>query len=234
MAFGEVIGSAAVAFASTNIDGALVLVVYFAAAKDGSDGFRRRHVWVGQIMGFTVIVLLSLIGTAVGSLLPTHYAGFLGFVPLCIGLWRARVWFMKEDEKTEASTGYEEFEARVSAAEEGLASSTIERESPQPRWRSVLATVFSMHSLKMATVTIGNGGDNVATYIPLLVTYSAGEIVVTLAVFYFLLVVWIYVAGRFVSFKLVAGFIDKYGKYLIPVAMIVLGIYILWSGHVFS
>jgi cadmium resistance protein CadD (predicted permease) len=43
MGLGGVIAVAIAAFTSTNVDDALVLVVYFANAAEGSDGFQRRH-----------------------------------------------------------------------------------------------------------------------------------------------------------------------------------------------
>lgn len=91
-----------------------------------------------------------------------------------------------------------------------------------------------MHSLRVAAVTVASGGDNVATYIPLLVAYNAGEILFTIVIFYALLVLWISVAGALASFRVVAETIDKFGRFIIPVALILLGLYILWSDDVVS
>lgn len=342
MGFWGVLASAIVCFASSNIDDALVLVVYFAAAAEGKDGFQRRHVWVGQLLGFSVIVLVSLVGAFAGSFLPTEYSGLLGFVPLFIGLWRTRHWCLK-DKKDEGDSLELEAEVQSEAPAHGEAHVDVEmnaeaspkaqyhqqidpvaevnpdvspkvdhqqadgdieaaadasltasylhqtdvegedgafisRKSGQKeqtdtdvkvqvetsqlpdcqqqpaavedartssaaasdnreqrtRLKAALTAVCSTHSLKMAAVTLANGGDNVAIYIPLLVTYNAGEVVVTIAVFYVLLVLWIFLAGAFVSFRVVANTIERYGKFIVPVALILLGLYILYSADVLS
>lgn len=297
MGLGAVIASAIVMFASTNIDDALVLVVFFANAAEGKQGFQPRHVWIGQVMGFTVIMLISLIGVFVGSFLPPHYAGLLGFVPLLMGLWRTRHWCEKATGGAESSMSDAYQLQELSTTEGGRRSSIAKRESTmeaegqghksnpieerrvsstesvadadipgshdsttEPAQHLELgdpyqlheptddvtedgvteqkaewwSTVLSVHSLKMAAVTVANGGDNVAIYIPVLVTYNAAEVLLTVAIFYILLVAWLYVAAVFVSFRFVANFIEKYGHYIIPVALILLGVYILWSTDALS
>lgn len=87
-------------FASTNIDDALVLVEYFANAAEGKDGLQPRHVWIEQFLGFSIIMVLSFVGTFVGSFLPPHYSGLLGFVPLLMGLWRMKDWCKKDKESS--------------------------------------------------------------------------------------------------------------------------------------
>lgn len=254
MSLGGVIAAAIAAFASTNIDDALVLVVYFANAAEGRNGFRRRHVWIGQIVGFTVIVVVSVVGVFLGSLLPPHYAGLLGFVPLLIGLWRTREWCEKgttvdEDDNSdcEASSITKSDSISSSAAERDIepallasprvheepyhAHQTDVRAPSRTRWMKELCSV---HALRVAAVTVASGGDNVATYIPLLITYSAGEVVLTVVIFYALLAVWISVAGALASFRVVATTIERFGRFIIPIALILLGLYILWSADVMS
>ncbi|KAG6617289.1 cadmium resistance protein CadD [Phytophthora cinnamomi] len=301
MGFLGLVASAVVMFATTNIDDALVLVVCFANAAEGKDGLQSRHVWIGQFLGFSIIMALALIGTFVGSFLPPHYSGLLGFVPLLMGLWRMKAWCKKENGSTEGrehalpgsrrsstasivqeertsgqalakdkpaesdepSSGYQ-LHGVTPKARESSVSSDLEVEQPtcsqtnvnldaapsgniedfeEGRSRSKMEksihtawwpSIFSVHSLKLVAMTLANGGDNVAVYIPGLVTYNAGEILLTVAIFYVLLALWLYAAVTFVSFRFVAEFIEKYGDYIIPVALVLLGIYILWSADVLS
>jgi hypothetical protein len=75
-----------------------------------------------------------------------------------------------------------------------LASPEVERgpyyshqvDSRRTRW---LKEVCSVHALWVAAMTVVSGGDNVATYISLLVTYNTDEVVLTIVVFYALLAV---------------------------------------------
>ncbi|KAG7379467.1 hypothetical protein PHYPSEUDO_008541 [Phytophthora pseudosyringae] len=309
-----VIASAVVMFASTNIDVAIVLVVCFANAAEGKDGLKARHVWIGQFIGFSILVAISLAGALAGSFLPPHYSGLLGFVPLCMGFVKVKEWCNKDegasdddlecggdyrlhaaeqaelaalevtgqkgqvsrqstiseadsadgqgerDYQLEAglndmSIGFHEEKAAICEPscgdectgvawnpEEGSQSSGLVAEEvwslnsrtsvddirPSARWLAI----FSFHSLKMTAVTLSNGGDNVAVYISGLGTYRAGDILLTLAIFYLLLIVWLYVTHAFVSIRLMSNFIRKYGIYIIPIALVSLGVYILWSAEV--
>lgn len=262
-----VLGTAVVMFAATNVDDALLLVVFFASAAEGKDGMRRRHVLLGQALGFTLIVVASLAGTAVGSFLPAHYTGLLGFIPMLMGFWRMRAWCANgQDEdmerdaeaglessgKGEPSAEYQDVKTprsqasptaiagaaaldRASVVELQQRQDTIpsndpgKSESESGKVSQRLAAVFNIHTLKIIGVTVANSGDNVAIYIPVLITYDISEILLTTAVFYAMLVLWLYVISTFVSFRFVAVAINKYGDYVIPVALILLGVYILWS-----
>ncbi|KAK1942916.1 hypothetical protein P3T76_005553 [Phytophthora citrophthora] len=297
------IASAVVMFASTNIDVAIVLVMCFANAAERKDGLKSRHVWIGQFIGFTILVVISLIGAIAGSFLPPHYSGLLGFAPLCMGIIRMKEWCKKDkeavndsldcgndyrlhsveygelntlentEETGRGSCSRERSEFRLeegmnsmsdrstegkitdcessckevstddtSGVEEGSQSNSfviyeedplnstgfVEASRPKAWW----SAIFSFHVLKMTAVTLSNGGDNVAVYISGLATYTAGEILLTLAIFYLLLVVWLYVTNAFVSIHVMSNFIKKYGIYIIPIALVLLGVYILWSTDV--
>lgn len=87
-----VISSAVMMFVSTNIDDALVLIVYFANAAEGRGGLRAQDVWFGQLLGFSIIMAVSLFGV-IGSQLQPRYSGLLGVVPLWMGLKRMREWW---------------------------------------------------------------------------------------------------------------------------------------------
>ncbi|KAL3667726.1 hypothetical protein V7S43_007279 [Phytophthora oleae] len=305
------IASAIVMFASTNIDVAIVLVVCFANAAEGEDGLKSRHVWIGQFIGFSILVVISLVGAIAGSFLPPHYSGLLGFVPLCMGLIKMKEWCKKDEEIIDDSLDCENdyrlhstepgaltalentgdmgrvscqasvrgvnepqrresrdfrleagmntmsdriLEGKISNCEpscedgstddtsdveEGSQSSgfAVQEEESQDSTSFVESTrpktwwsaISSFHSLKMTAVTLSNGGDNVVVYISGLATYNAGEILLTLAIFYLLLVVWLYVTNAFVSIHVMSNFIKKYGIYIIPIALVSLGVYILWS-----
>jgi Cadmium resistance transporter len=81
---GTVTLAALAAFAATNIDDFLVLVVFFAQV-DGK-AFTNYQVAAGQVLGFTVILAISLLGIVLGLFIPSGYIELLGFVPILIGL----------------------------------------------------------------------------------------------------------------------------------------------------
>ena len=75
--------TAVVTFAVTNVEDILVLVI-FSSQVDGS--LRRRHVVIGQYLGFTALLGISLLGFAGSLLVPRPVIGFLGLAPIAIGL----------------------------------------------------------------------------------------------------------------------------------------------------
>ncbi|GMF21133.1 unnamed protein product [Phytophthora lilii] len=170
----------------------------------------RRHAEAPRLdrttVGFTLILVVSLVGTAIGSFLPPHYTGLLGFVPMLMGLWRMQWWCTKvEDEIVEgeveaglqspstcdAISQYEKLEtpnAQSEATEAQAASGhavsgepplTLDNgvknyekstETTKTRASRCLSAVLSAHTIKNVGVTLANGGDNVAIYVPVLVT----------------------------------------------------------------
>ncbi|EMD65254.1 hypothetical protein COCSADRAFT_356658 [Bipolaris sorokiniana ND90Pr] len=79
MQFGSAVGEARFSFILTNIDDTFVLVTYKLTPIE---------IVVGQYIGFTVITGVSLIGYAAAVGLPSEPIGFLGLLPLLLGVWK--------------------------------------------------------------------------------------------------------------------------------------------------
>jgi len=71
---------AVVLFASTNIDDIFVLVGFFADAR-----FQAREILIGQYLGITVLVGVSIAASLFSLFLPRSYIGLLGIVPITVG-----------------------------------------------------------------------------------------------------------------------------------------------------
>lgn len=105
MNFGESIGEACATFAITNIDDMFVLVTFYAEASTS----RTLSAWkitAGQALGFTIIIIISMIGFGVSLVLPSEPIGFLGLLPILLGLWNFAKLFQNDDddEETEITT----------------------------------------------------------------------------------------------------------------------------------
>jgi cadmium resistance protein CadD (predicted permease) len=77
-----------VAFASTNIDDAFVLVTFFA-----DKNFSARDVVVGQYAGMGTLYVVSATASLISLIIPATYIGLLGLAPITIGtrkLWNLR------------------------------------------------------------------------------------------------------------------------------------------------
>src|SRR5213596_3440506 len=87
----------AVAFSATNIDDIVFLTIFFSQASC------RWHVVIGQYLGFTALVLVSLIGFFGGQVLPHEWLRLFGVAPIAIGIKKL---FIKRDGRIQrANTG---------------------------------------------------------------------------------------------------------------------------------
>ena len=64
-----------------------VLVTFFAEAST-SNTVTPLKITLGQYIGFTVIVIISMIGFGASLLLPSEPIGFLGLLPILLGVWK--------------------------------------------------------------------------------------------------------------------------------------------------
>jgi len=113
VALAETAGTAAVAFAATNVDDIVILAVLFARTDAA---FRARHIVLGQALGFAVLVIAGLAAGAGLLALPDEAVGLIGIVPIALGV----------RELVEARRGDEDDEAPAAALGTlGVASITI-------------------------------------------------------------------------------------------------------------
>lgn len=87
-----------IAFAATNIDDIIILLLFFSQIDSN---FRRRHIFIGQYLGFTAIIILSLPGFFGGLVIQREWIGLLGILPIAIGIKQL---VNREEEGTEVQT----------------------------------------------------------------------------------------------------------------------------------
>lgn len=110
---------ATVTFAATNIDDIFVLMLFYSQTNEK---FHRLHIVTGQFLGFTALVLISLLGFAGGLLVPREWIGLLGFLPIIIGV---RHWLHRNDLPEEDIDGQRVSKAGVVSAVLGVAGVTF-------------------------------------------------------------------------------------------------------------
>ncbi|BAY09574.1 cadmium resistance transporter [Calothrix sp. NIES-2098] len=184
------------AFAATNLDDIVVLSLFFSQINAY---FRRRHIVIGQYLGFSALVVASLPSFFGRYILPESWIGLLGIVPIIIGIHRL---LNQENNDTED----------VSTPE-----------SSQAWWSNFL----SPQTYGVAAVTIANGSDNISIYMPLFATHTWDRLLVILVVFFLLVGVWCYTAYRLTQIGAIASAITRYGHSLVPFVLIGLGVSIL-------
>lgn len=186
--------SAFAAFAATNLDDIIILTLLFAQVNAS---FSKRHIIVGQYLGFTIIILASLPGFFGGLIIQRPIIGLLGFVPIIIGIYK----FIKRDNN------------------DGIQIKTGKN--------SFLSNIITPQTYNVAAITFANGGDNISIYLPLFASSSWLGLLITISVFYILVGVWCAMGYYFTRHRAVTNIFNKYGNILAPLVLIGLGIYIL-------
>ena len=79
----------------------------------------------------------------------------------------------------------------------------------------------------VAGVTIANGGDNIAVYVPLFAKASMSATMAICAVFMAMVAVWCLAALYLIRHRTFGAVVHKWGRRVTPFALIALGVYIL-------
>jgi cadmium resistance protein CadD (predicted permease) len=179
-------GTAAAAFAATNVDDIVVLAVLFASRDDR---LRGRQIVAGQALGITVLVVAALAVGAGLLALADRWVGLLGLIPIAFGV-------------------------------RGLRALRAGRDADEP-------PPLTVGALGVASITVANGGDNVAIYAPLFATMGADAFATTIAVFAVGVAVWC-AAGRVIgSHPAVMRTVARTGRVAVPLVLIALGAFIV-------
>ncbi|MBI1177806.1 transporter [bacterium] len=189
------------AFIVTNLDDLMVLALFF-----GQSRLRRRDIVAGQYLGFLALLVVCLAGLVVGAVLPRNWVGWLGVVPLTMGLFIAI--------------------RQLNARAKGFTAREIDHGVPQKD--------CGTGALGVAWVTIANGGDNLAVYMPLFANSSTAETCVIVASFLVMVACWCLLAGLFVRHPAVAGVFNRWGDWLFSTGLIALGFHILVKSDVWN
>ncbi|MBW4421474.1 MAG: cadmium resistance transporter [Myxacorys californica WJT36-NPBG1] len=189
------------AFIATNLDDIVILLLFFSQINAV---FRRRHIIIGQYLGFATLVLASLPGFFGGLVFPRDWVGMLGILPIAIGMSRLLT----------PNTDEPENESETAQAE-----------------NSTLAMLFSPQSYSVAAVTFANGGDNVGIYVPLFANCTWDSLLVILGVFFSMVSLWCYAAYQLIRVPAIADTLARYGNHLVPFVLIGLGVLILIDSH---
>jgi cadmium resistance protein CadD (predicted permease) len=80
----DVCGTAVGAFVGTNVDDFVVLLLLILGIPAG--GHRRWQIVAGQYLGFSALVVISLLGAAALRSVSENLVGLLGIIPLALGI----------------------------------------------------------------------------------------------------------------------------------------------------
>jgi cadmium resistance protein CadD (predicted permease) len=176
-----------VAFVSTNIDDAFVLVGFFSDAR-----MRTASVVAGQFLGITALTAAAIAFSLLTFALPDRDVGLLGILPVLIGIWHLWKALRSDDGDAHPPVGF--------------------------------GAVLSV-----AAVTVANGGDNIAVYVPLFSRQTFTGTLAICAVFAAMTAVWCVAGAALVGHPKLGAPLRRWGSRIMPLVLIALGVFILIS-----
>ena len=190
---------ALVLFVATNIDHLALLTLWFVHGQNRPGTTAR--ICAGQYVGFGVILAVTIVLSAIsGLVIPQEYLRFLGLIPLALGV-KAAIGEIRE------RVGARDFEDE----DEGEA---------QLKGKKVSVGA-------VALVTMANGGDEVAAYLPVFALSTWWQIALFCAVFLVLAGVLLALA-RFITGRMgLAEVLERFEAIIFPSVLILLGVLIL-------
>lgn len=188
--------SSIIAFISTGIDDLFILILHFLTMNEK---FKKEDIFNGYFVGIGTVILISLLTSLGFILLPNHYIGFLGLIPIYMGIHTL---------------------FHIKALEIPII------ETPTNRYTKFLGKYINQNVVKVAAVTLANGGDNIGVYFP---TFASAKhyIFIPIILFIVFAVLWVKLGYKLSEIKINSKRLKKYGYMLIPYILIILGIYII-------
>ncbi|BDA74698.1 cadmium resistance transporter [Calothrix sp. PCC 7716] len=205
--FSTLLVAVSAAFATT-FDDNVYLTAFFGKVNRH---FRPKHVVVGEFLGFTALVIASLPGFFGGLIIPEIWIGWLGILPIIIGI------------SSLISRDLEEVVQDVSL--------DMTPDEPRPPKKSLLSTLRDRQTYRVSAVTIANGGNNIGIYVPLFATSTIHSLGVIVAICYLTVGVWCFLSYRMTHNPLMAPLLARYGRKVFPLVLIWLGFSIIMKSE---
>lgn len=195
---------------ATTFDDNLYLTGFFG---ESSRTFRPLHVVVGELLGFTFLLSISLLGVPLGLVIPSQKVGLLGLMPILIGLMNL-----------------------LSYRNQRVGGHRRSSESPLPLRRShhfesgrttVWEVLRQKQTYDVFLVAISSGGNNLSIYIPLFASLSFVDVLVVVPVLYGYIAAWLFLSFFLTRAPGLALVLNRYAPLFFPFILIWLGCRIL-------
>ncbi|MHC5936275.1 cadmium resistance transporter [Nostoc sp.] len=197
---------------ATTFDDNIYLTAFFSEVNRT---FRPQHVVVGEILGFTALVIVSLLGFLLGLVIPETWIGLLGILPILIGI--NNLLNLNKDDSDEDKSANLKRNSKI----RGFDS----------RKRSLWDVIRDPQTYRVSAVTISNGGNNLGIYIPLFATSSIQNLFVIIPVCYLILFCWLFMSYSLTHLPGIALILSRYARKIFPFVLMWLGYRILMGSE---
>lgn len=190
---------AAITFMATNMDELFILMTLYLSVDEQS---RKREIILGQFLGLSFLIALSVLGSIGTNILPTQYLPLFGIIPIFLGVKGIIAYFNQQKKQLK---GNKTSQLLV---------------SKEPMIKKVL---------EITAIFITSGADNIGLYIPLFTKQTKEEMFWTILAFFALLPIWNLFAQSLANLPLLKKTIHKYKNIIAPLVFVFLGLYLLFS-----
>jgi cadmium resistance protein CadD (predicted permease) len=194
---------------ATTFDDNIYLTLFFSRVNRH---FRPQHVVVGEYLGFTLLVVVSLVGFLGGLMISSTWIGLLGFLPIIIGITN----LLNREEEETIQTVSTQFKAN---------SGSFRRQ------KSLWKTLRDPQTYRVSAVTIANGGNNLGIYIPLFASSTLPRLGVIIIVCYLAIGLWCLLSYHLTRQPMLAVVIARYARKVFPFILIWLGFSIIMDNQ---
>ena len=198
---------------ATTFDDNIYLSMFFSRTNRQ---FRPLHIVVGEFLGFSLLVGLSLSGFLLGRFYDSSWLGLLGLLPISIGVNTLLARQPRDRDEPEMSVP-------VSAG------SLLQRRPGEAAHRplTLLQVLRDRRTYQVSAVSIANGGNNIAIYIPLFASSSLPRLAVILLICYAAIGLWCLNSWLLIRQPHTAVLMSRCVARLVPFVLIALGLSIL-------
>lgn len=197
---------------ATTFDDNIYLTLFFGKVNRS---FRPRHVVIGEYLGFTTLVGISLVGFLGGLVIPPIWIGLLGFLPVAIGI----SYLLSREEQGTIQT----------------VSDSLKTKAPTSRYRqqnpSLMAILRDRQTYRVSAVTIANGGNNVGIYVPLFASSTLPSLGVIVCICYVTVGLWCFLSYNLTRQPGIAFVMARYARKVFPFVLIWIGVSIVFENQ---
>ncbi|WP_407271050.1 CadD family cadmium resistance transporter [Radiobacillus sp. PE A8.2] len=165
---------------------------------------QEKHIWIGKYVGTIIVIGVSLL-VALGVSNLIPQQWVIGLLGLLPLYLGIKIWVKGEEDADESNI--------LSIFSSG-------------RFNQLFVTVIF--------IVLSSSADDFSIYVPYFTTLNTTEILVSIIVFLIMIGVLLYVGYRLANLDFVSEKIEKYERWIVPIVLIGLGIYIMFENGTFN